>query len=201
MKRINLAWAITLAAATGGCASTTEVRNLSDGTGVYVTSLRNGTDEFVAAQSRLNAENELHLQSLEARAAEAEGQVARQRLAWTSGARQSALDTQKLASNVTAADVVAELKPRSVEPAKVSFAGGKGYSDAVEALSQVSAKPSTLAVLRGLVTYAMEVRTSYEDIQKKATDASAGTAGQAAATDSEATGTALSVPTTPTPDR
>lgn len=198
MKQSTLAWIIPLAAATGGCASTPEVRTLSDKTGTYVTSLREGTAEFVADQNRLNAQNEAHLQRLEAKAALTAAQVARQRLAWTKGDRRGALETQELASSVSAADVVAELKPRTVQPATVSFAGGKGYSDAAEALTGVSAKPSTLAILRGLASYASQVRTSYEDLRKEASEASeqAGSAAGVAAAAAENPG----VPVTPLPN-
>lgn len=201
MKGRTLTWLLPLAATAGGCASTPEVRNLSDRTGLYVTSLREGTAEFVAAQNRLNAQNEAHLQRLSARAAVAGAQVARQRLAWTSGDQKAVLEAQKLASNVGAADVVAALKPRSVQPATVSFAGGKGYSEAAEALTEVGAKPSTLAVLRGLVAYATQVRSSYEELQAEATEA-AGEAAEAAETaDTATTGAAEDVPTEPTPNR
>ncbi len=204
MKRRTLAWLLPLMAAGGGCASTPEVRNLSDKTGLYVTSLREGTAEFVAAQSRLNAQNEAHLQRLSAKAAAAGAQVQRQRLAWTSGQERAALDAQKLASNVTAADVVAALKPSTVQPATVTFAGGKGYSDAAEALSEVSAKPSTLAVLRGLVAHALDIRGSLEELGKETNQANTDTPAAATTADNEASAAGAAVPPVvppPTPRR
>ena len=160
--------AMAASALVAGCASTPEVRTLADQTGRYVSTLREGTAEFVAAQNRLNTENESRLHRIAAGAAAARAQVARQRLAWTSGAQRAVLETQALASSATAEDVVARLQPRTTQPATVNFAGGKGYSEAAEALVQVETKPDMLAVLRGLAGYAQQVRDSYAKLQEEA---------------------------------
>lgn len=199
MTRLRPWLLFPLTAMAAGCASTPEVRTLSDRTGRHVTALREGTAEFVAAQNRLNAENESHLQQLAASASAARARVARQRLAWTKGGQTDILDTQAMASSVTAADVVAQLQPSSVQPATVSFAGGKGYADAAEALTKIGTKPTAKAVLLGLAQYANEVRASHEALQEEAAKDSEATAKQTADADNAAMTSAGLVPTNAKP--
>lgn len=169
-----------------GCASTPEVRTLADQTGVFVTSLSEGTGEFVAAQNRLNSENEEHLQVLGAHAAAARSQVARQRLAWTGAGEATLISTQDAATRPTAEEVVARLSRRDLEPTRIAGEAEEGYAKAAKALAEVGAKPKLEAVLLGLVDYAADVRTSYESLHEEAVKASA-EAADAAGDATEAT--------------
>jgi len=180
IKRGN--WLLPLGALlSAGCASTPEVRNLAERTGTFVTSLEQGTGEFIAAQNRLNANSEAILGSLAGRAATMRMQVAQQRLASTDAGHQALLQSQSLATSVTAADVVASLHPPAVaRPASIKAEGTEGYAKAAKALVEAGTKPTTPAVIAGLVTYAEAVRDSHaklvEDAKKSADSAGADTA-------------------------
>jgi hypothetical protein len=176
----------------GGCASTPEVRNLAARTGVFVTSMQGGTSDFIAAQNRLNAGNEVQLRTLERRAETLRARVGRQRIASTRAGATDLLRTQEAATATTGAEVIARLHPRLTEPATVSFDGDEGYGKAAQGLVEVGAKPSTLALLRSLVTYSGAVRDAHSELvekaKKSATESAAETAD--AATDALAEGAA-----------
>lgn len=174
-------WMLPVTVLLAGCASTPQVRNLAERTGTFVTSLDQGTTGFVAAQNHLNANNEATLRSLAGRAAMLRRQVAQQRLASTDAGHRDLLQSQSLATSVTAADVVAGLLPApAVRPASVKFEGGEGYGKAAKALVDVGAKPTTATVIAGLISYAEAVRDSHakliEDAKASATAAAAQTA-------------------------
>lgn len=175
--RSSIALAALLAS---GCASTPEVRNLAGRTGVFVTSIQVGTADFIAAQNRLNAGNEEHVRTLARRADTLRVRVAQQRIASTRAGATGLLRTQETASATTGADVVAMLQPAVSEAATVPFEGDEGYGKAAEALVQVGNKPSTLALLRSLVTYAGAVREAHAELVEKAKASAAETAAETA---------------------
>lgn len=185
MSRIKTAgWLLPIAAMLAGCASTPQMRNLAERTGTFVTSLDQGTGSFVAAQNHLNANNEAVLRSLAGHAATLRMQVAQQRLASTDAGHRNLLDSQALATSVTAADIVAGLAPPpAVRPATVKFEGGEGYGKAAKALVDVGTKPTTAAAIAGLITYAEAVRDAHakliDDAKKSAAAAGAETVNTA----------------------
>lgn len=192
MKRGS--WLLPLGALLStGCASTPEVRSLAEQTGTFVTSLEQGTGEFIAAQNRLNANNEAILRSLADRAATMRMQVAQQRLASTDAGHQALLKSQALATSVTGADVVASLHPpAAARPVSIKAEGTEGYGQAAKALVEASTKPTMTSVIAGLVTYAEAVRDSHAKLvedAKKSTD-SAGADATAAASNAIQAGAA-----------
>jgi hypothetical protein len=170
----------------GGCASTPEVRDLAARTGVFVTSMDDGTAEFIAAQNRLNSENEEHLRTLGRRGETLKARVALQRLASTRAGATTLLETQAAATSVTGAAVVAQLHPQQSQPAAVSFPGGAGYGKAAEALAEIGTKPTALALLRSLVANAGPVREVLSELLEKAKKSGTDTAGETAATAAQA---------------
>lgn len=153
---------------TAGCASTPEVRSLAASTGTYVTSLNEGTRDFVDAQSRLNRENEDRLQSYHGFAATNRSEVSGQVLAWEDSGDRRRLASFQRATAPDAATVVDSLKQVVAQPAALKFDGSQGYSNAAAALAEISKRPSLLASLRGLLVFGKEVVNSYEDLSKKA---------------------------------
>lgn len=162
----------------GGCASTPEVRNLADRTGVFVTSLDKGTADFAAAQTSLNAANEHRLRRLGLHADALRARVAQQRLAWTRAGATDSLRTQE-ATSIPATAIVAALKPAAViEPSVVQFDGQASYGDAAEALVAIGTKPDAAAVLAGLISYGVAVRDAHADLLEQAKESAAATASE-----------------------
>lgn len=176
-------WMLPLTALLAGCASTPQVRTLAERTGTFVTSLEQGTTGFVTAQNHLNANNEATLRSLGGQATALRMQVAQQRLASTDAGHRDLLQSQALATSVTAADIVASLQPPpAVRPATVKFEGGEGYGKATKALVDVGTKPTAAAVIAGLISYAEAVRDSHAALLEDAKDSAASAGAQTVAT-------------------
>jgi hypothetical protein len=191
---IKLTCLFTLAISAGGCASTPAVRTLAEQTGVYVTSLREGTANFVAAQNRLNAGNEIHLQRLAADAAEFRAQADRQRMAWTSAGNAKALETEQAVAAVGADEVVGQLQSRALKPAIIGSESGKAYGEATDALVEIGTKPDIASILAGLAQYASDIQQSYDELRKESDEDAAATSESTAAA-SDASAPAESQPT------
>ncbi len=138
-------------AAPGGCASNKEYRALASSTGVYVENLKQGTNEFIAQQNALNAENASRLDRLagerESAALAARGQA----IAWTHAKDAPALATYQAATALPAEAIVAQMSGAATRAPALEDAGAAdAYGKASEALAKLAAKPSDMDALLGL---------------------------------------------------
>jgi hypothetical protein len=172
---------LSLALLAAGCASTPEVRNLAARTGVFVTSMERGTDDFMAAQNRLNAENEQHLRTLAARGDALKARAAQQRIASTRAGATTLLESRSAATSVTGADIIAQVHPREIQPAAISFESD-GYGKAASGLVEIGRKPGAMALLRSLAAFGgTVVGDVHAGLVEKAKNSAAATAGETAA--------------------
>lgn len=181
MRTISaLALALPLLA---GCASNKEYRALASSTGVYVENLKQGTNEFIAQQNALNAENASRLDRLagerESAALTARGQA----IAWTHAKDAPALAAYQAATTLPAETIVAQMGSAATRAPALEDAGaGDAYDKASEALAKLAAKPSDIDTLLGLLAYADAVNTAYSDLKDEAKEdaAETGTASDGA---------------------
>jgi len=174
--------AISIAALTG-CANSPQVRALADSTGVYVSSLNEGTADFVERQSRLNSENEQHLKSFGAFTEANHSDIVRQHLAWADAGQQHRIDAFGRAAEVNAGAVVGRLDETSVKPAQLSFSGAGGYGEAASALSEISKGTTLLQAIKGLIEFGGEIVSSYQELDKAAAKTSEKSAADARTAD------------------
>ena len=161
-----------------GCASNKEYRALASSTGVYVENLRQGTNEFIAQQSALNAENASRLDRLagerEGAALAARGQA----IAWTHAKDAPALATYQAATALPADAILAQMSGAATRAPVLEDAGAaEGYGKASEALAKLAAKPSDMNALLGLLAYADAVNSAYSDLKDEAKEDAAETGG------------------------
>lgn len=172
----------------GGCASNRDYRGLASSTGVMVETLKTGTSEFIADQNALNVENADRLDRMMAYAGRAEMASSRQVMSWTATGDAAALATYGSATKVDADAIVASMKSKASRAAPLDDAGaGDAYDKASEALGKLSAKPTGLHVLAGLLAYADAVKNSYDDLKEEAAEDAKVTSGATAEADSSAT--------------
>lgn len=152
-----------------GCANTAQVRALSDSTGTYVASLKEGTNEFVDAQTQLNTDNESRLQTLGNFAAANRAEVVKQQIAWSDAADARRTGALAQATQIDADNIVDELKARIVRPPQLSFGGNEGYGTAATSLAEISKGPDVMQSIRGLLENGEQVLQSIEEISKGST--------------------------------
>jgi len=172
MNPMRIAVIFFVLSGSAGCAYTRDVKSLSDASGVYVSSLDEGTKEFVEAQALLNRENEAHLQTFRAFTESNEAEIVQQHLAWSDAGDARRIDSFGRAASVSAKDVAAGLQETTVKPVDLSFKGGGGYGDASASLGEISKGPTLLQALEGLFDYGGQVVSAYEDLHKAAADKS-----------------------------
>lgn len=174
MRTINiLACSLPLLA---GCASTGEYRTLASSTGVYVENLKLGTNEFIAQQNALNAENANRLDRLaghrESAAVSARGQA----IAWTHAKGAPTLAAYQAATTLSAETIVAQMSSAATRAPALEDAGAAdAYGKASEALATLATKPSRLDAFLGLLAYADAVNTAYSDLKDEAKEDAAKT--------------------------
>ena len=185
---------LSAALLSAGCASTPQVRDLADRTGLFVTSLQGGTGEFVELQSRLNAGNAARLDRLVALGSPDRANARQQRVAWTDAGNMTRLATHDAASEVSAEEIVAGLELNATTAARPTAPALEGYGKSLKALADVSTKPKSTLALRELLEFGREVYGKYGELQEKADKAAESTAPAAAAVDTQAQAAAASVP-------
>lgn len=174
--------------ALAGCASNREYRGLASSTGVIVETLKTGTGEFIADQNALNVENAERLDRMMVYAGRAEMASSRQVMSWTATGDAAAIATYGSATKVDADAIVALMKSKASRAAPLDDAGaGDAYDKASEALGKLSAKPTGLHVLAGLLAYADAIKNSYDDLKEKAAEDAKATAEATADADGSAT--------------
>lgn len=176
MKLRLLFCLLPAASVLAGCASTPRVRDLASSTGVYVQSLDSGTNDFVAAQNRLNASNQVRLQLLDQRSEGFRTETRQQRFAWIDAGDRQRLSSLDSVTTRTPEAIVADLRAKPLQSASVRATASEGYNATAEALAKVATKPKPLLVLGEFVQFAQAVNESYDKLKKAAeesTDAAA----------------------------
>lgn len=174
--------------ALGGCASNRDYRGLASSTGVMVETLKTGTGEFIVDQNALNVENADRLDRMMVYAGRAEMASSRQVISWTAAGASGPLATYASAAKVDAEAIIASMKSRASRAAPLDDAGAAdAYEKASEALAKLSAKPTGLHLLAGLLAYADAIKTSYDDLKEKAAEDAKATTDATAAADNNAT--------------
>lgn len=173
-----------------GCASTPRVRDLASTTGVYVQSLDSGTNDFIAAQNRLNASNQARLQLLDQRSEGFRTETRQQRFAWIDAGDRLRLSSLDSVTTRTPEAIVADLHAKPLQPASVRSAAGDAYGATAEALAKVATKPKPLLVLGEFVQFARAVNEGYDKLKKDAEKSTDDAAGDATKVDGAALTTA-----------
>lgn len=166
--------------ALAGCASTPAVRDLSDRTGVFVTSLNTGTAEFIETQERLNAANETRLDELGRAGLDGRAGPRQQQLAWRDAGEARRLATADAATSTTPEQIVTSLSRPASAPARIPADVLGGYSKTLQSLAAVSAKPKAGAAVQEIVAFGGQVHDQYVALREAATEKSKATSGTAA---------------------
>jgi len=162
-------------ASLGGCASTGDVRGLADRTGVFVTSLHQGTSDFLDRQNELNADNAARLDQLVATGAPHIAAVRQQHVAWQDAGDETRLKTFDAASARSADEIVAGLASRSITPTRISASALAGYASASDALARVASKPKPFAAMRELAEFGQSIMDEYGKLKDAAAKDAAAT--------------------------